>query len=83
MIIFAVDDEPSALKLLCRAIREAEPEAEICDFESSSKAIAAAQQGKVPDIAFMDIDMPGMSGMELAAALRKNSCGDGRYQQRA
>ena len=33
MLIFAIDDEPKMLRLLHRAIAEAEPDAEIMDFE--------------------------------------------------
>ena len=70
MIIFAVDDEPSALKLLCRAIEEAEPEAEIYDYKNARDTLEAAEQGLIPDIAFLDIDMPGINGIALAKRLK-------------
>ena len=71
MIIFAVDDEPSALKILCRAIEEAEPEAEIFDYKNARDTFEAAEQGLIPDIAFLDIDLPVMNGIILAKRLKQ------------
>lgn len=75
MIIFAVDDEPNALDILCRAIAEASPEAEIIAFDRASDVLAVVDAGKKPDVLFADGDMPGMSGVELARTL-KFSCPD-------
>ena len=70
MMIFAVDDEPNALEILCRAITEAAPEAEIRFFDRASEALAAAENGVIPDVLFADGDMPGMGGVELAKRLK-------------
>ncbi len=34
-------------------------------FESAAEALAFTQKHDLPDVAFLDIDMPGMSGLEL------------------
>jgi len=41
MRIFAVDDEPKALRLLHDAIAEAEPDAEIVDYSDGEAALPA------------------------------------------
>lgn len=71
MIIFAIDDEPNALEILCRAIAEAEPEAELHSFDRASEVLAAVEAGTVPDVLFADGDMPGTSGVELARRLKR------------
>ena len=70
MTIFAIDDEPKAVRVLCRAIVEAEPGAEIREFDRPDDVIAAVEGGEVPDVLFSDVNMPGMSGVELAKTLK-------------
>ena len=70
MTIFAVDDEPRALNILCRAIAEAEPGAEVTSFDSAASVLAAVEAGARPQVLFSDADMPGMSGVELARQLK-------------
>ena len=70
MIIYAIDDEPKALRVLCRAIASAAPEAGLREFERPQDVIAAVAGGETPDVLFSDADMPGMSGVELAKALK-------------
>lgn len=68
MRIIALDDEELALCALLDAIGEAAPGAEIHAFSSAEKALEFAK-GYSCDIAFLDIEMSGMSGMELAVQL--------------
>jgi len=68
--IFAIDDEPKALRVLCRAIAEAAPEAVIRFFDRPADVIAAVEGGEKPDVLFSDAEMPGMSGVELARVLK-------------
>ena len=70
MLIFAVDDEPKALRVLSRAITEAAPEAAVAEFDRAGDVIAAVEGGATPDVLFSDADMPGMNGVELARALK-------------
>ena len=70
MTIYAVDDEPRALRVLCRAIAEAAPEAALRQFDRAAGVLAAVEAGETPDVLFSDADMPDMSGVELAKALK-------------
>ena len=72
MLIFAIDDEPKMLKLLHRAIAEAEPDAEIMDFEDDELLFdVITGQGKRPDVVFSDIELQGCSGLELAVRIKR------------
>ncbi len=70
MKIFAVDDEPKALRELSQAIAEAAPDADIREFERPADVIATVDAGEVPDVLFADVNMPYMNGVELAKALK-------------
>lgn len=69
MNIYAIDDEKMALNALVRAIGEAVPDAAIHSFTKPSELIAAIPTTPC-DVAFMDIRMPGVSGLELAKQLQ-------------
>ena len=74
MLIFAIDDEPTALAVLHNAIVEAVPEANIMDFSLGTDALEAIQkQGLHPDVMFSDIRMPRLDGLALAARIRSAS----------
>lgn len=73
MTIFAVDDEPRELHTLCCVIAEAEPGAEVQGFGEPAAALNAVKRGARPDVLFCDVEMPGLSGVELGKRL-KRSC---------
>lgn len=68
--ILAVEDEPLALEMMAEAIRRVCPQAELQEFTAPSRALAFARENPC-DIAFLDIRMRGMSGVELARQLRQ------------
>lgn len=70
MRILAVDDKAMPRKVLVRAISEADPEAEVVACASASEALALPDADAF-DVAFVDIDMPGMNGIELAKELKR------------
>ena len=71
MRIFAIDDEPIMLKLLHDAIVQAEPGAEIMDFEDGVELMCAiTERGVTPDVVFADIELRGMTGLELAVQIK-------------
>ena len=72
--IMTTDDEPSALRILNRAVHEAEPNAEVRSFSDASEAAAEIRDhGYRPDAAFLDIMMPGCSGLQMAKMIRERS----------
>jgi len=74
MLIFAVDDEKLLLDSLQRKIREAAPKAEVKAFSKVSEVLQAVEEkGLRPEVAFLDIEMPGMRGLELAKRIKEAS----------
>ena len=70
MRIIAVDDEKIALDSLSSAIKAIVTEDEVVSFRYPEDAIEYARDNFC-DIAFLDIEMAGMSGVELAVELKK------------
>ncbi len=69
MLFLAVDDEQLLLDELVRALKQAEPKAEIAAFQKSVEALNYAKGHRV-DIAFLDINMRGIDGISLAKHLK-------------
>ena len=69
MRIMCVDDEPLALKMLEMSVQKAKPDAEVKSFRKPRELLEAAQLDGC-DIAFLDIHMRGMNGVELAKKLK-------------
>ena len=68
MKIIAVDDEKIALQGLLASIKSAVPNAEVYGFRYTGEAIAHMENDPC-DVAFLDIEMKGMSGVEVAERL--------------
>ncbi|MBR1689470.1 MAG: response regulator [Oscillibacter sp.] len=74
MLIFIIDDEPPMLRDALRAIAQAAPDAALMTFDSAEDALdAIKKQSLFPNIVFSDIEMPGLSGLEFAVALKTAS----------
>ena len=69
MKIIAVDDERIALEGLLDVISEAAPNAEISGFEYPEDALEFVYEHEC-NIAFLDVEMAEMSGVELAEKLK-------------
>ena len=68
-----VDDEPPARKRL-RGMLQAEADVEIAgEAEDGTSAIDAIERLR-PDVVFLDVQMPGMDGFEIVAALGEEAC---------
>lgn len=69
MNILAVDNEPHALISIKEAITEAVGDENLTTFTSPLDALEYARKNKT-DVAFLDIDMPGINGLHLAKQLK-------------
>ncbi len=65
----AVDDERLALQLLTDAIQAVLPKAEVFAFSKPGEALSCARENRC-DIAFLDVRMRSMTGLELARKLK-------------
>lgn len=72
MNILTVDDEPSALHLLTQNVRELLPEATVADFQNPEQALEWAKTHSC-DIAFLDIELGSMNGIELGKRLKERN----------
>lgn len=70
MCFFAVDDETYMLKEIEEMLRRVRPNDEIFTFSNPAKALEAAKR-QPADVAFLDIQMGSMTGLELALELKK------------
>ena len=70
MKILCLDDEPLALKMLQISIEKVKPDAQVLAFSKQKELIAEAEANGC-DIAFLDIHMRGMTGVEVAKKLKE------------
>lgn len=70
MEILCVDDEMLALELLEDSVKAAVDTANVHSFCKPKEALAYVSNGGVVDIAFLDVEMRGMTGVELAEKLK-------------
>ncbi|MFH1862674.1 MAG: response regulator [bacterium] len=77
--ILLVDDDEDCRFLIKDAINSTEPESEIYEAASGEEAISLLYgetwdlNKPPPYLVFLDIDMPGMSGLEVLRVLKGNS----------
>lgn len=70
MNILAIDDEPLQLKELTAVLERIRPQAHIFTYTWPDDALEGAKAHPI-DVAFLDIQTGGMSGLELALELKK------------
>ncbi|XOV87931.1 MAG: LytR/AlgR family response regulator transcription factor [Pseudomonadota bacterium] len=67
------DDEPTLLAYLSTRLASLWPELDIVARAANGREALAAIDEHQPDVAFLDIRMPGLSGMEVAARITGNT----------
>jgi two-component system response regulator AlgR len=70
--ILVVDDEPLARERLLRLLCTVQPAAISWQAGNAEQALALIEQHR-PDLVLLDVRMPGMSGVELAAQLAREA----------
>ena len=69
MTIITADDEPLALEMLTDLVKTVKPDADVFSFSRPQKIVEWIKTNKA-DVAFLDIRMRGMTGLELAEAIK-------------
>lgn len=72
MKILFVDDEQLQLLRLENACKKVLPDAEFFSYTNPVKAFEENKDNSI-DLAFLDIEMPGINGIQLAKKLKKNN----------
>lgn len=69
MKILIVDDSRTILKMSANLVKTIIPDAEIILFDTPFKAVEMMSSDVCVDLAFLDYNMEGMNGLELAQAI--------------
>ncbi|MHB0857136.1 MAG: ATP-binding protein, partial [Anaerolineae bacterium] len=68
--ILVLEDQPEMLDLLARILADEWPRAEVIAAASGEQALSAL--GRRPDVAVLDLLMPGTNGLDVLTAIRAN-----------
>jgi len=72
MITISVDDQINVAEEIVRIMKEIDPDGIHESFSDVKKALSTIKL-RQPDVAWLDIEMPGMSGLEMAMEVKKAS----------
>jgi CheY-like chemotaxis protein len=71
--IFLAEDDPDDRELFEEAIRALNKNYELVIFNDGEKLMNCLRQNSIPDIIFLDLNMPRKTGMECVGEIRKSS----------
>ena len=72
--VWVVDDDPVHTTIVTRTIRSTDQQAEIQTAQDGEAALEMLHTAsRSPDLILLDINMPGLSGLELLAVLKRDS----------
>ena len=72
--ILFVDDDPDELMIFQDAVSDSDQEYEVTHVLNCDELEAyLASEKPLPDVVFLDINMPGVNGMDCLKIIRKNS----------
>jgi len=78
-LILLVDDDPDDCFIFSQVLRESVPEANITCLPDCRSLLnylqtsnASVQRCIIPDMVFLDLNMPGMTGQECLKKLKEN-----------
>jgi CheY-like chemotaxis protein len=72
--VYLVDDDPDHVLIISRAIGETGHATEVHPVSDGEAALALLRQSEVvPDLILLDINMPGLSGLDVLAAIKPDA----------
>lgn len=72
MKYLCVDDEQLQLLKLVQSVKEADPKGEVVEFSNPLEALSYIRKNHDIDVAFLDIALPEISGIEIAKEIKEN-----------
>ena len=72
MVVLCIDDDPDDTEFFCEAIKAINPEALCLMANDGLTALKMLRTEPAPNIIFLDINMPRMSGREVLIQIKKN-----------
>jgi CheY-like chemotaxis protein len=72
MVVLCIDDDPDDTDFFCEALKVVRPEAHCLTANDGLTALKLLRSEPAPNIIFLDINMPRMSGKELLVQIKKN-----------
>lgn len=72
MVVLCIDDDPDDTDFFGEALKLANPNAQCLTANDGLTALKLLRSGPRPNIIFLDINMPRMSGRELLVQIKKN-----------
>jgi CheY-like chemotaxis protein len=72
MVVLCIDDDPDDTDFFCEALKAVKPEAQCLTANDGLTALKILRSDPSPNIIFLDINMPRMSGRELLVQIKKN-----------
>ena len=68
--VFLIDDDSDEAELLADACRSVSENISLFPFIDGPQALKSLFEGNIPDLIFLDLNMPGMSGKQVLMKLR-------------
>jgi CheY-like chemotaxis protein len=72
MVVLCIDDDPEDTDFFCEALQSVRPDAQCLIANDGLTALKILRSQPHPDVIFLDINMPRMSGRELLIQIKKN-----------
>jgi CheY-like chemotaxis protein len=72
MVVLCIDDDPDDTEFFYEAFRSVSPEAKCLVANDGLAALKILRSDSMPEIIFLDINMPKMSGREVLIQIKKN-----------
>jgi CheY-like chemotaxis protein len=72
MVVLCIDDDPEDTDFFCEALSSVRPDAQCLIANDGLTALKILRSQSHPDVIFLDINMPRMSGRELLIQIKKN-----------